>query len=226
MLRIVAATRYDQGNFECHTLLGRTMAKLSCRTDVWAIVAFGNSSGLPDVFNSALANATDSDVIVFTHDDVRIDDWFLPERLHEALARFAVVGVAGNRRRVPRQPSWAFVDPRFTWDAPENLSGAVAHPSRDGLSEQITWYGQSPSPVELLDGVFLAAKVRTLREAGVTFDRRFPFDFYDLDFCRTCRCAGLELGTWPIAITHVSGGHFGAPEWSLAYAEYLRKWIE
>jgi GT2 family glycosyltransferase len=187
-------------------------------------VACSNSGGLPDVFNAALARAQDSDVLVFTHDDVRLDDWHLPQRLRDALARYAVVGVAGNRRRVAGQPSWAFIDANFTWDARENLSGAVAHIS--GGAELVSYYGPTPDTVKLLDGVFLAAKAKELRQAGITFDPRFRFHFYDLDFCRSCERAGLELGTWPIAITHASGGQFGSPEWRAAYAQYLDKWKE
>src|SRR5947209_5222800 len=123
MLRIVAATRHDLLGFPRDTFLGSALNRMSARTELLADVAYSNSAGLPEVYNAALSRAEDSDLIVFTHDDVWLDDWYLPERLREALAQFAVVGVAGNRRRVPRQPAWAFVDETFTWDVPENLSG-------------------------------------------------------------------------------------------------------
>lgn len=148
----------------------------------------------------------------------------MPQRLQEALARFAVVGVAGNRRRVPRQPAWAFIDEHFTWDVPENLSGAVAHPQGSGT--QVSYYGECPAAVKLLDGVLLATKAETLRRAGLRFDTRFSFHFYDLDFVRSCEQAGLSLGTWPIAITHASRGSFRTAQWDRAYAEYLSKWKE
>jgi GT2 family glycosyltransferase len=224
MLRIIAATRYDQPAFQRDTLLGRSLSQLISRPGVCAEVACRNTSGLPDIFNAALARAQDADVIIFTHDDVWFEDWFLPERLTEALARFAVVGVAGNRRRAPRQPSWIFLDTALTSDAQDNLSGAVGH--RRGSQQGIRYYGESPCQVRLLDGIFLATKVERLRQAGVRFDPRFRFHFYDLDFSRACEQAGLELGTWPIAITHGSNGDFCSPEWHQAYAEYLSKWKE
>src|SRR5262249_1381522 len=211
MLCIVAATRYDPLAFQRHALLGRSLNRLAYQKGVQVDVLCENTGGLPAALNAALSRAEDSDLILFTHDDVWLDDWFLPERLREALARFAVVGVAGNRRRFPRQPSWAFIDTRGTWDARENLSGAGAH--LEGLREQVSYYGASACRVRLLDGVFLATRVESLRKAGVTFDPRFQFHFYDLDFSRSCEQAGLELGTWPIAITHASGGHFGSAEW-------------
>jgi GT2 family glycosyltransferase len=78
----------------------------------------------------------------------------------------------------------------------------------------------------LLDGCFLAAAARTLRERSISFDERFAFHFYDVDFCRTCHRAGLRLGTWPIAVTHASGGRYGTPEWEEALKLYRSKWPE
>jgi GT2 family glycosyltransferase len=161
---------------------------------------------------------------VLTHDDVWLDDWFLPQLLTDALARFAVVGVAGNCRRIPRQPAWCYIDTVLTADAVEHLSGAIGH--MQGSELRIDSFGAWLCRVKLLDGVFLAANVQTLRQAGIRFDPRFRFHFYDLDFCRTCEQAGLEMGTWPIAVTHAGSGQFGSPEWHAAYAEYLAKWKE
>lgn len=222
MLRIVAATRSAPAAFPQQTLLGRSLSRVAGAG--WMVdVACNNTAGLPQVYTAALARAAVDDVVVFVHDDVWLDDWFLPTRLREALERFAVVGVAGNRRRVPRQPSWALVD-RATWDTPENLSGSISH-LKDG-QQQVGTYGECPAAVKLLDGVFLAATAGTLRRAGVGFDPRFAFHFYDLDFCRSCEQAGLTMGTWPIALTHASGGKLGTPEWKAAYAAYLAKWGE
>jgi GT2 family glycosyltransferase len=89
----------------------------------------------------------------------------------------------------------------------------------------VSWYGPAPAACELLDGVFLAARRSVLRRKGVLFDPAFQFHCYDLDFCRTARSRGLTLGTWPIAITHRSGGNFGAA-WDVAADAYLRKWGE
>jgi GT2 family glycosyltransferase len=224
MLRIVAATRHDPVGFYSQTLLGRALLKFSSGRGTAPVIAHSNARGLPEVFNAALREADEDDAIAFTHDDVWIDDWFVPERLDEALGRFDVVGVAGSRRRLPRQPSWMFVDADLNREDFQHLSGAVAH-----VDEAKTWishYGPTPAEVKLLDGVFLAARVRTLRSAGVAFDPAFSFHFYDLDFCRSCERAGLTLGTWPIAITHRSVGGFGSPDWLAAYARYLEKWAE
>ncbi len=154
------------------------------------------------------------------HDDVFIDDFFIADRLLAGLAEFDVIGVAGNTRRQPMQPSWFHCNDAFEADLP-HLSGAVAHARTD--SSPISYYGATPAACELLDGVFLAARKSTLRDSGVRFDPRFSFHHYDLDFCRSARRAGLRLGTWPLAITHRSTGTFG-PEWHSALALYREKW--
>lgn len=224
MLHIVAATRHDAQAFQRDALLYRSLARLQGHAGVRAEIVPSNTRGLPEIYNAALARVAEDDVLLFTHDDVWLDDWFVPQRLHDALARFAVVGVAGNRRRVPRQPSWLFLDTAWTRDTAENLSGAVAHgPGPPGL---INYYGRAPARVRLLDGVFLAARAGTLRRAKVAFDPRFTFHFYDLDFCRSCEQAGLELGAWPIALTHASVGNLGTSSWRQGYADYLAKWAE
>lgn len=67
-------------------------------------------------------------------------------------------------------------------------------------------------------------KKSTLADNKVLFDPRFDFHFYDMDFCRSARTKGLRLGTWPICITHQSGGAFGSQRWIEKYRLYLEKW--
>ena len=138
------------------------------------------------------------------------------------LTRFDVIGVAGNRRRVANQPAWAFIDDRFTWDVKSNLSGRVAH-GKDAFGEMSN-FGTVPAECELLDGVFLATKKSSLKERNVRFDTQFDFHFYDMDFCRSAKKAGLKLGTWTINLTHQSGGAFGSQQWREKYLLYIDKW--
>jgi glycosyltransferase involved in cell wall biosynthesis len=225
MLRIVAATRSDRPTFLAESLLGRSLERVVNRESVELSVYFENTLGLPELYNASLDQADDEDVLIFVHDDVWIDDWFLPERLQQGLERFAVVGVAGNRRRVPKQPGWWTTDTSTQLNDYDlaNLSGSIAH--FDGPVARVIYWGEVPSPVKLLDGVFLAARAGTLRQAGVRFDPRFKFHYYDMDFCRQCEQAGLTMGTWPIALTHGSGGQL-TDQWRAVYLEYLEKWRE
>jgi GT2 family glycosyltransferase len=138
---------------------------------------------------------------------------------------FAVVGVAGNSRRLPGQLGWVFLGvtaTEFVSDDFDYLRGGIAHgPEPCGY---VNRFGPTYAECELLDGVFMAARRDTLLEHGLFFDPRFKFHFYDLDFCRTARAKDLRVGVWPISLTHQSHGSFGSPSWTEAYHAYLEKW--
>ena len=223
VLRIVAATELTEDEYRAKRALPPSIERVGFDGGVLPVVAFENTGPLAHVFNEALAEADDEDTILFTHDDVWFDDFFLIHRLEEALERFDVVGLAGNGVRVPRQWSW-FSGAKPELRAWESLSGAVAH--GDSFGGNVSYFGPTPQTVQVMDGVFLAARVEKLRSAGVEFDPRFAFHFYDLDFCRSCEKTGLRMGTWPIAVTHASTGAYGTPEWTAAYHVYLAKWGE
>ncbi len=218
----ICATRAAPQDFGSQTLLGQSLQLLTFDARIRAQVAFQNQAGLPLVYNAGLANCQPTDIAVFVHDDVRFDDFHVADRLIEAAQRFDVIGVVGNRRRLPHQPGWGFVNPEGQWDDPAQLSGSVAHLAAGGEAK-VTRFGDAPADCELLDGLLLAARVDRLRETGVAFDPRFRFHLYDLDFCRSARAAGLRLGTWPLAVTHGSGGNFGA-SWRDGLPIYFDKW--
>jgi len=222
MIEIVSATRLSKNDFWSASALGISLRRLSQDTRLVAHIAFNNQRGLPDVFNARINAKNGHDILVFVHDDVWIDDYFLADRVIIGLKEFDVIGVAGNRRRVQNQPAWAFIDNKFTWDAKNNLSGSVAHGNHPFGA--ISVFGPVPAECELLDGVFLAAQKSRLIATSVQFDPRFDFHFYDMDFCLGARRNGLRLGTWPICITHQSGGAFGSPQWNEKYRLYLEKW--
>ncbi len=218
MIEIVGTTRGTESEFE-DTPLGMSLKRLRQDRSVRSKIRFNNTTGLAEVYNERIRADSNCDILVFLHDDVWIDDYFLAQRVADGLNRFDVIGIAGNRRLAPSHEGWAFVN--GDWDR-EHLSGAVAHGTEP--CGAITYYGDCPAECELLDGVFLAAKRSVLRGHNVEFDSRFSFHLHDLDFCRAARKAGLKLGTWPIAITHQSGGAFGSPQWRDALTMYKKKW--
>lgn len=221
-IEFISATRLSKEAFWKQSALGISLKRLSKAGRISAHIAFRNKQGLPVIYNSRIENRDGADVLVFIHDDVWIDDYFIVDRVLEGLKVYDVIGVAGNRRRVPNQPGWAFVDSNFSWDAKENLSGAVAHGKTPFGG--VSFFGASPAKCMLIDGVFMAARRSTLAASEVLFDENFSFHFYDMDFCRSVEARGLSMGTWPISITHQSGGNFDQKQWQLAYAKYLKKW--
>jgi len=222
--RFVCATRATREEFAAKSALGLSLALFRSYSFLELRLFPSNTSGLPLVYNTALREAaTDPAILVFAHDDIYLCDFFWPMRLMTALDSFQIVGLAGNRRRVPGQPAWAFVDPSFTWDKPENLSGIVGH-GAGFPPESLSFFGTPGVEVKLLDGLLLAARSEILLARGVAFDERFDFHFYDMDLCRQAEARNLRMGTCSISVIHQSPGKFGTPQWQKAYGQYLEKW--
>lgn len=225
-IRLVCATRQNPDTFIDTTALGRSL-KIFAPEPEPQLQLFGNNSlGLSTVYNIALKHAEqDPAILVFIHDDVYLTDFFWMDRLYEGLKEFDVIGLAGNTRRVPQQPAWAFTSasPQFKWDERRYLSGSVGH-GQGFPCRNITIFGPSKQECKLLDGVLIAADSEVLNKRGVRFDEQFAFHFYDMDFCRQAELHGLRMGTWPIAVVHESGGAFGSQGWRDGYAKYLQKY--
>lgn len=225
-IRLVCATRCSQENFMRDTALGRSLAVQRHARPPEILLFENNATGLGTLYNAAIEQAATSPaILVFVHDDVSIQDFFWTERIHEALARFDVVGLAGNRRRSPLQPAWAFATPDLKWDSPEYLSGTVGH-GKGFPCDNVSFFGTSGVECKLLDGLMLIADSARLIETGTRFDEQFEFHFYDMDFCRQAELKGLRMGTWPINVVHESVGAFNTPSWRRAYERYLRKYGE
>lgn len=222
IIEIISATRLSESEFWHKAPLGISLRRLAHDTRLVAHIAFENQRGLPDVYNAQINAPEGHGILIFIHDDVWIDDYFLVDRVISGLKKFDVIGIAGNRRRVQNQPAWLFTDNNLTLDTHLNLSGSVAHGSQPFGA--ISVFGAAPAECELLDGVFLAAKKSGLTAAKVQFDPHFDFHFYDMDFCRSARKSGLRLGTWPICLTHQSRGSFGGARWNEKYRLYQEKW--
>jgi Glycosyltransferase like family len=222
-IRIVCATRADREGFFSSTALGKSLT-LYRPPGVEVRLFPRNEQGLPAVYNTAIAESAREPVaLLFIHDDVHLCDFHWPERLREALSAFDVVGLAGNRRRVPGQPGWGIIDERFTQDKPANLSGAVSH-GQGFPPRSVDVFGPSRQKVVLLDGLFIAVRSQALQAKSLRFDERFDFHFYDLDFCRQAERSGLAMGTWPIAVVHESPGGYTSDGWRQGYDRYIEKW--
>lgn len=182
--------------------------------------------GLSQVYNEALESTTDAAALLFVHDDVYLHDWFIVQRVMEAISVYDVVGIAGSVNPDLRQPSWGLAfdaNLRPTgWQPALKRSGAVGH--SDSADPDLSVYGDIPQTCQLLDGVLLAVNAQVVRATGVRFDETFRFHLYDLDFCRSATKAGLTLGTWPISVTHKSRGNFDNDEFRDAATRYLSKW--
>lgn len=237
-VRLVCATRKSEPDFWRMTLLGRSLEVMPPQLRPELAIRFDNVGsrrlGLPTIYNRAIEGCPPGRHILFVHDDVYLHDAFVCHRITEGLSGADVIGLAGSRGASPMQPSWG-----LEFDADLNgvgwqqgpgiqLSGAVSHTASRALFNppvvELGQYGPISAECELLDGLFLAARIDKLHSSGVRFDEQFDFHLYDIDFCRSAREAGLRLWTWPILVTHGSGGAFCTPEWKAGARRYLDKW--
>jgi GT2 family glycosyltransferase len=227
-IRLVCATRQHPDQFMEATALGRSLKNFAPQPEPQLQLFGSNTLGLPTVYNIALSVAEQEPaILVFVHDDIYLCDFFWMERLYEGLQQFDVIGLAGNTRRVPKQPAWAFATatPKLLWDERRFLSGTVGH-GKGVPCNNISIFGPAKQECKLMDGLFLAADSEVLNARGVRFDEQFAFHFYDMDFCRQAEQKGLRMGTWPISVVHESGGNFNSPGWREGYAKYLEKYGE
>ena len=114
MIDIVCATRLSELDFWNKSPLGISLRRLAHARRLLARLTFANRRGLPEIYNARISARDSNDMLVFVHDDVWIDDYFLADRVIEGLRNYDAIGVAGNRRRLPCQPGWAFVDTKCT----------------------------------------------------------------------------------------------------------------
>jgi hypothetical protein len=222
-VRLVVATKETREGFFKNTATGKSLA-LYDFPFVELTLFPQNRLGLPVVYNKAIdAARKDPATLVFIHDDVHLCDYFWVRQLYKGLEKFQIIGLAGNKRRVPNQPGWPFIDTQFTWDSHENLSGVVGH-GKGFPPESVIFYGEIGEQVKLLDGVLIACRSETLHENQLRFDEDFLFHFYDMDFCRQAEAKGVSMGTFDTSIVHESSGRFGTPMWTSGYHKYLKKW--
>ncbi len=222
-ITLICATRLTEREFWEKSALGRCLKITYGRLPIKANVFYSNSRGLGACYNEATERIANGDeILLFIHDDVSIVDYYWIDKLLLGFKQFSLLGLAGNRRRVDKQPAWHAIDDKFTWDDPSNLSGIVGHGR--GFPCELAVYGSVMQQCKLLDGVLLATKKITLVENRIQFDENFRFHFYDMDLCRQFEHRNLPAGTIPLGIVHESGGNFGGPEWKSSYAQYLAKW--
>lgn len=227
--RFVCATRLDKVAFENESLLAKSLKAYSSITPIEIKVFYNNTKSLGEVYNKAIEESKSETVIlVFAHDDLLIADCFWADRVLDGLEKFDLVGLAGNRTRTPKQPSWFFKEltnqGQLIRDDVRNLSGCVGH-GKNEFPVSIVPYGP-PAECKLLDGVFFATGNQTLLAHNIRFEPQLRFHFYDLDFCRQFEIKGLKMGTINLFAIHASGGNFNSLEWKINYQLYLKKWLK
>jgi hypothetical protein len=163
-----------------------------------------------EAYANAVKNVMADDTVILCHDDISIitNKEAFNSIIENALSKSSVgfVGVAGTKL-LGRSAVW--------WEGigrDHHFTGAVFH-GKDYEKMYYTNYGDF-GPAVVLDGVFLAAKGRTLHSIQMTKPKSFTgcWDFYDIFYTFQAAQKKLINVTVPIQILHSSPGEIAGRE--------------
>lgn len=193
-----------------------------CKVDVNLLVG---EKSIFEAYHKALTNNSfgDEDIVILCHDDIEI--LMDPKRFVKILIkslmpeRTGFVGVAGTRRLGEDAVWWN----QQHWQQGLHR-GCVLH-GEDETTSQMTWYG-NPGEVAVLDGLFLAAKYRTLRKLDLSKPDYFTgdWDFYDIHYTTQAVKKNYHNYVVPIMMLHHSFGELaGRDSWHQNRAAYIER---
>jgi GT2 family glycosyltransferase len=178
-------------------------------------IYFENKRGLSECYNEVIEAVDDDESIIFCHDDVKLRDTQILEKLKEGFKEYDIIGVAGTSKYTLNSPCLWHRSPK------EHQSGQVMH--SHGGREWMVNFGP-PKRCVIVDGLFIAIRNRDALK-GVRFDTQFSFHHYDMDFCLSAVKAGVKIGTVPIDLTHFSVGEWrNDPVWFDSEKRFIEKW--
>jgi tetratricopeptide (TPR) repeat protein len=165
------------------------------------IIGIHDATSLAGGYNRGL-HAARGDIVVFAHDDARILSPDFAARLLGALERHDVVGVAGSRSLLGG--AWHFA-------GHPHVCGQIAMPGDDS-GRIVTLYDVSrpeSAGLQVLDGVFLAARRETALRVGFDEARFDGWHLYDVDFSYRAAQMGLDCATCNnLLLVHASQGGY------------------
>jgi len=161
-------------------------------------VKYNNKDHLCKIYNKAIEDNINenTDCLIISHDDIRIEDKFIFEKLEKAFLQFDIVGVTGQVGECPPNPYKSWIHEQNGWN-----SGCLKHTNKEWIDK----YGNFNQCI-FLDGCFLALNLKKLK--GLRFDEELPYNGlhkYDVDFCINATIRyGLKCGTAGIWVRHDS----------------------
>jgi len=236
MFHIVIPTQLTISEFhksDCYKCLqevcsSNDYAKTGCD---YRIVPFcENKIGLSELYQSYLdgTEIEDADYVIFMHDDLVIHDHFVFKKLINAHQTYDIVGLAGATSQDYTKsgpPVW-----HLAMDHPSDGRGFVSHFVPKGFNGapepyvNSAYFGPSPSPVVVIDGLFISIKLSSIftkdtdddlryldcsmHHATQLFDKEFTFHHYDLSFAWNAHDHDLSMGVCPIFCIHAGLGEF------------------
>lgn len=171
-----------------------------------------NENSIFTAFSTAIKNlsAENDDIVIFCHDDIEIlmdKEVFLDELIKGlSLKNVGFVGVAGTQC-LNKTAIW--------WDQRNKLKGFAFH-GKDQYEMYPSYFGALFAPVVVLDGLFMAARVKTLKQINLEKPKQFKgeWDFYDIEYTIQAYELGLTNYVVPIILRHESPGELvGRTSW-------------
>jgi hypothetical protein len=111
-VRVVVASTLDRAEFHENSFLGQSLSRIPKSLRPALSLSAGNQGstarGLSQIYNEALDEARDGDILVFVHDDVYLHDWQIVSWAREAMTCFDLAGIAGALDPDSSQPSWCW----------------------------------------------------------------------------------------------------------------------
>jgi len=160
-------------------------------------------SGYQKAFDKV--NPNDTDIFILCHDDIEINE--NPKDIVNAISivnaeGYGFAGLAGTKLLGKDAVWWN----HERWGQGHH-SGQVQHLDKKEGTFYATEYGPV-SKVVVLDGLFLSASAKTLREVKLEKPSYLKggWDFYDLHYTFTAFEKGLKNVTVPLKIAHHSSG--------------------
>lgn len=166
-------------------------------------------------------NPADNDIIIMCHDDIEI--WDDQNQFIDILNtctqnKIGFIGVAGTTF-LKKKAMW--------WDIEQRRAGELRGFVWQGKSKEEfspNWFGP-PGRVVALDGCFMAASGKTLKNLDMSKPKYFPgdWDFYDIHYTVQAYNQGLNNLVVPIHILHNSPGEMVAGRgWAENRAGFIR----
>jgi len=162
-----------------------------------------NTDSLSKIYNKVLDKSV-SDIILFTHDDMWIDDAGFLKKLEIGHNTYNILGLAGGINPIIKAPAlWHIMCGGFQGG---NLRGFAGHFVSNNNTTSITSFGPTPARVAILDGAFMSVDTAKVREVNWRFNENYTFHHYDISSCIDANKKKLKLGVIPILTFHGSPG--------------------
>lgn len=215
-LLIVTCTKAQTDKeFEQRPIYQSFKKQYESNSNIEPFIFKNNNKGLSTCYNEILKNPENLDKnVLFVHDDVVLEDIFLYEKVMSS--RYSITGLAGTKSfdKKVEKSAWHLCS-----TSREDFVGEVAH-----IKDNKIWttvFGPTSKSALIIDGLFIACKIKDLVEKEVYFIEDFDFHHYDMAFCLKAYEKRVSVGVQPIRVVHHGlGDSMMSQDWELSNQKF------